>query len=678
MSVAPTSSQNRDSSQPPIGGCFVVNFDHPLPRAGAGLPAFGATDRRFGRTDLMAVRAPRLAPARAACITTLASSVVEGVLCPMAVGPAIGPDGKRAYYVICQAPPGPPLWDDLKPSMSRAPWSESELIGRLLRPLAIALDQLAEQGVTHRSIRPDNLFQARPGQPVVLGAAWAMPPAFAQSAVFEPPYVGQCHPSLRGEGTIADDVYALGVTLVAMATGRLPMAELDQAEIIRRKLERGSFSAVVGDERLPSSIHDLVRNMLAEDPDHRPPPGLLSDTVAARARRVAARPPIKANRSLEVAGRTIWDSRSLAWALAQEPAQGAKLLREGVVDAWLRRSLGQPALAMRLDEVARSRAGDTGPDLGRADAFMLMHAVAALDPLAPLNWRGLCLFPDGLGPGLACAHMAQNEGSGPPGMAKSLEMLVQFEAITQWADDRADRCDVVMLKLDSRQQRAMLRYVGWAGGLPRLRYALNPLLPCASPLLENDCVVRLPELLPAIEAGDASEPIDREIVAFVAARSSVQMEGEWQVIGRPENPDIDPPGTHALAVLRVLAGLQSIEPGLLVPRLSQRLMPSLLPALRNWRRGAEREKRERELVEASKTGNLLLMVTVLDDPKARAADRRDHDMAREQMRRMTARIELLRGQTALRAERARMTGHEIAHALGLAALVIGVVAAALR
>ena len=123
---------------------------------------------------------------------------------PVAHGPARMPGGQEAYFVIGQAPAGPAL------AAAQRPWSEGELLDCLLRPAVQALDRLQQRGVTHRAIRPDNLFRLGPGQPVMLGAAWAAPPASLQPAVFEPPYSAMCLPAGRGDGSIADDVYALG------------------------------------------------------------------------------------------------------------------------------------------------------------------------------------------------------------------------------------------------------------------------------------------------------------------------------------------------------------------------------------------------------------------------------------------------------------------------------------
>ena len=72
------------------------------------------------------------------------------------------------------------------------PWGEAELLECLLRPAAAVLAELQARQLTHRAIRPANLFRAGPGHKVVLGCAWAMAPAAMQPAVFEPPYSAMC------------------------------------------------------------------------------------------------------------------------------------------------------------------------------------------------------------------------------------------------------------------------------------------------------------------------------------------------------------------------------------------------------------------------------------------------------------------------------------------------------
>ena len=347
-----------------IAGRYVVEVGRPLPPVG-GLPAFAATDQNTGRTDLMAIRVQRHLPPRPRALQAL-TVPIDGLLTPLVHGIAAAPggSGEQAYYVICLAPPGPSLM------VRTHPWSESELLECVLRPTALVLEQMQARGVTHRGIRLDNVFQQRPGQPVVLGSAWAAPPAVGQPALFEPPYSAMCMAAGRGDGSIADDVYSLGVLLLCLGLGKAPMAQLDDAAIVRRKLEVGTYAALLGDGHLPPVIGDLVRGMLAEDPEHRPPPSLLLDPASARSRRVAARPPRRAHRAMPMAGIEVWDARSLGHAMAGEPEASVHALRGGAVIQWLRRALGDALLAARLEDLVRHRVLNSQPDDANGDAAL--------------------------------------------------------------------------------------------------------------------------------------------------------------------------------------------------------------------------------------------------------------------------------------------------------------------
>jgi eukaryotic-like serine/threonine-protein kinase len=552
-----------------IADRYSVETGRPLAPVG-GLATFGATDQTTGRTELMAIRVQRHLPPRPRALQTLVAPI-NGLLTPLAYGVAAARGGvaEEAGHVICSAPPGPNLR-----ARPRA-WSEAELLECVLRPAALALEQLQERGMTHRGIRPDNVFQPRPGQPVVLGPAWAAPPTVGQPALFEPPYSAMCMPAGQGEGSIADDVYALGVLLLCLALGRLPLAQLDDATIIRRKLEVGTYTALLGEQRLPPIIGDLVRGMLAEDPEHRPSPGLLLDPASARSRRVAARPPRRAQRAMPLAGIDVWDARSLVHAMAAEPEAGVHAVRSGLVVQWLRRGLGDALLAARLEELVRHRLLDSSPDDASGDAALLMRVIAAIDPLAPLCWRGLALWPDGIGTALAAAQ-ASNGDAGA-----RLKELVALEMAGNWAAMRPERCDFAVLRSDARQQRGWLQLRG--GGEVRLCYLLNPLMPCSSELMAGRWVTRLAELLQALEDGASSvdrkhvRPVDANVAAFIAARSERRLDNDLAALTGEAPED-----AAYLAQLRVLAQLQSRHRIQALPGLAIWLVEQSAPALAIW------------------------------------------------------------------------------------------------
>jgi hypothetical protein len=655
-------------AEPLVADQFWVDLAHPLPGAGGGLPAFAVTDRRDGQTGLMAVQVRRHLPARPQILQSLAGATIDGLLAPLAYGAGPAPGGEEAGFLICQAPPGPALASALRP------WPEPELLTLVLRPIARVLDRLAQRGLTHRGIRVDNVFRIGPGHPVVLGCAWATPPAALQPAYAEPPYVSVCLPGHRGDGTIADDVYALGVLLLTLALGRPPLAGLDEAAITHQKLDQGSYAALIGEHRLGNFVTDLLRGMLAEDPEHRPPSLLLLDPAAARSHRIAARPPHRAARPIQVGDLVCWHPRTLAHALATQPEFGLQALKTGAVGQWLRRGLGDGALAVRLDEQLGFRGIGSDDEPREAASLPLMRAVATLDPLAPMCWDGLILWPDAIGTALA----AMQDPAAPANaeQAGRIATLIVAEAHVLWSGSRRERSDTRLLRQDARHLHALVNLVGPAGGLPRLTYQLNPLLPCASPGLDGRRVALLADLLPALEAAARRDhaqapPIGAAVAAFIAARGDRVL--ETIVTRLADAASVAEP----LAQLRLLAQLQA------------RTHPSRLPALGAW--VAERVEGlvtvwhslplravlRPKLRELAVTGQLTALLALLDDPQARRSDERALQQATRDLARIDAALVRLATGGPVRAEQARRLGQEVAAGIGLSALALLLVIAAL-
>jgi hypothetical protein len=433
------------------------------------------------------------------------------------------------------------------------------------------------------------------------------------------------------------------VVLLCLALGRLPLAGLDDAAIIRRKLDFGSYAALAGDERLPPMIADLVRGMLAEDPEHRPTPALLLDPAAARARRVAARPPRRAQRPLEFGGVPVWDARQLAFALAA-----------------------------RIDELGRPPISDAAISDARSDALLTTRVIALLDPLAPVCWRGIAVWPDGIGPALAAAL-----DSDPDSLTR-LEELVAAEAADAWAQSRPDRGDPLLLRLEARRIHVWQRLRGPSGGLARLVYQLNPLMPCASPLLRGQFTTRLGELLPALEVVSASvdpasvRPLDPHIAAFIAARAERRLEAEIASV-----TDHDEDAIGAWVQLRLFVALQARTYPYRLPGLAvwlARRSAALRDSWQNRRRRTDTEERMRTLAEG---GMLAPMLALIEDPLARDADTRGAGDAAAAVARIDAELRRIRTGGSERAQLAYRLGQEVAAGVGLAALAAVLTVAAL-
>jgi len=207
---------------------------------------------------------------------------------------------------------------------------------------------------------------------------------------------------------------------------------------------------------------------------------------------------------------------------------------------------------------------------------------------------------------------------------------------------------------------------------------LNPLLPARSRLLGAELVVRLADLLPALDraaqAGAVSHggtgdpmPIDRDLAAFIAARSDQRVDAELAPIGDGKRPD-----QAALALLRLYAGIQARLRGPALPGLTRALAGLVVPALGVFQSRAVRRQREAALGELVQSGRLAALVGLLDDAEGAAADRLGHQAALARVAEIDSELAGIRAGAPARMTAARRLGQEMVAAAGALGLMLAV------
>ncbi|MFI8104807.1 serine/threonine-protein kinase [Streptomyces sp. NPDC086023] len=164
--------------------------------------------------------------------------------------------------------PGPPLSDALDACGGTLP---EDAVRRLAAGLATALADIHRAGLVHRDLKPSNVLLAEDGVRVIdFGIARAVEGAtritHTGSLIGSPSFMAP-EQALGQEVTPAADVFALGSTLVAAATGRPPFA----AESVPRLLHE-IVHAEPDLTGVPDGLRAVVEPCLAKDPAARPTP----------------------------------------------------------------------------------------------------------------------------------------------------------------------------------------------------------------------------------------------------------------------------------------------------------------------------------------------------------------------------------------------------------------------
>lgn len=548
------------------------------------------------------------------------------------------PSGRRQRVLVFEQPHGERVFADDEAQIE--PLSDDRIIRGFLTPIIGILKEFAQRNITHRGVRPTNMFYSdTSARQMVLGDCLSTPPAFNQPEAFEPVESILADPAARGEGNISDDLYAVGVTTLSFLLGRMPARAEDPVDLIDSKIAKGSYGAVVGGARLQMNMVELLRGLLSDDVTER---WSIRDVEAwIGGRRLTpkqAKLPQKAQRPLVIGGveneniRSVSSGLTRNWLIAPEICKGQDF------DNWLRRSLADDRIVENFNKIV----GSSQEAFQNVDGHQLTAKCAiALDPAAPIRFKGFSAHVDGVGTALATYFFNDEK-------RQRIGDLILSKLVNNWMSLQP-RSKPELLRIYSIIEKLPqhLNQVAPGFGIERCLYELQPEAHCLSPIIEHLFVYRMRAIVPALEAiarGERlpEEPIDRHIAAFIGARSN---EVEESFIRRLTATDQTGTGA-ARGQLTLLAECQKKHKNGPAPRLAAWLADMMKPAISTFHNLKIRKEIDVAIEKAVETGILYELVNIYSDTKLVKRDqegfvraRHEHHDCHQQIRRFRSDLE---------------------------------------
>lgn len=623
--------------------------------------AHAVRDRLNSDHSIFALACDPDLPPRLECFESFKGFPSRGLLRLLDFGVVPWPEtGDHRLCLIYERPPGPKLVPTLGTAFD--PMLEGEIINCVIAPVVNVLEELSIIGFTHGAIRPTNMFRSRePKSLVTVGENLSAPGHFHQSAAFASIAILQAHPAGRGAGVIADDIYALAVTILTLLNGRDPAEGRDDAALLRDKIERGSYFALCGHTRLPAILREPLRGMLEDRVEMRWNLTDLRAWLSERRLKSAHHSHIdRAQRGFSIGGKAYHQARPLGHWLAENWNKVRLEERGNEILSWARRSLGDDAVGENVLSAMENSERNSELGDGTLNPAFVARLAMALDRRAPVRYRKIGTHIDGCGAMLA-VHFSDVEAS--RSISEILmEDLPGFRYRTMEAPDAVKPS---LTRLVAHQMKVLKNpVIGF--GIERTLYELNPLQYCRIPLVIDQKPMQLDDLLPALERvagrGHQGPPFDRHIAAFIAAHLRGELQPHLVMASDTKDPE-----RAALGMLAILATLHSHTSARAYPGVARWLSKYLTPAVSSFRHKMWREKVANELPGLIDRGDITALYHYLANGDARQRDRKGYAEAVAEYAKLSAEISFLKSFGFNDPKRVQEYGHQIAS--GLAGIV---------
>lgn len=585
---------------------FEIRFDQPLPKFDTnGAIAYEVKDNINPQRNIFALVCGTDTSPRLSYLPYMKSIDAPNILKLVEYGIVTNKEGVETIALIYNKPTGPRAdsFEDAPEKIS------SETFKSLALSLLSACDVLKTFGLTHRAIRPDNLFYKDPSRKeLVLGDCLACFPGLYQPEIYETVENMLCHPQSKGDGIFEHDLYSSGATLLSLVLNHPLSSDLSTKEMIRQKLKNSSLIFLSNNEKINSQASVVLRSLLDDIPENRCDYTKLYNYYDGKMTAFSAGDVYeRSTRALSVNSEKCYTRKSAAIHMLTNPDFGIEVIQSGKLLEWVKTGLENEKLYAKIEKLIL--ADKENPDKN----LLLARVCIYLDYSLPLRCGDFYLFPEGLAKTIF--YCKKNNLSLTP-----LQALVATDIIKLWYQEQPS----LRAPANAGEFKLYIARNDYGYGFDRIMYDADENLPCISPLVGTTFVNTPSRLLKALDRfkGDYQTlPFDKNIIAYLRCKMSKKIDGILIDINANQE------ALKIGAIIRLYANLQNKNGPAQLNNLTKWLVNISKPLIQSYHNIKYQKYLEQELLQISKNGKIIEIVDILENEEARSKDKTDFSEA---------------------------------------------------
>ncbi len=505
--------------------------------------------------------------------------------------------------------------------LSDSGWRHPDIIEYFIQPIASMFREMRDRSFAHGSVRLSNMFYSSTSKaaPIILGDGLSICAGSSQPSLYLPISKSLTEEMGRGNPCIEDDIYAFGISLFIFLSKGSDLLSLDDNEVFHKKMEMGSFSALIGAERFPVTFLELLRGVLHDDQKLRW--GVKEIFLWLDGTRATPSSPVKrskANRPMLFSGNKYLFAEIFAIDMHENPREISSMVDDGSLEQWITKSIDNSDLTERYFK-ALERVASIGDVKNNMD-YLVAQLRIAFCPELPIYYKNRCFFYSGLG-----SMMVKSicDGEKLSFYKEVIDLNLLDHALV--SDDLSQSAMIAALK-SFDVCRASASQVKYGFGIEKCIYMMCENAACLSPKFDGYFVNSGKSLLNAFEKicqGGNGDPfvMDMHLTAFFSVFDSRLVEGSLFDLNSGDK------GKNILSNLKILSVMQKRSGDALYPSIAGVFEKSLSGAYKLFKNIKMRGTVEGKVKSAAENGDLSKMVEVLSDQKALTLDGKGFQIA---------------------------------------------------